>query len=113
MAIEDFYDNTAVVQKVSYAKTNMGGSKKTYTTRIASLACRLSLDRRAGITETDQYGKRTIREYWRLYCEATDTTRAIELDDRITADSKTFEVEGIYNPAIQNHHLEISLLEVK
>ncbi len=113
MAIEDFYDNTAVVQQATNVRTNMGGNKKVYTTRIASLSCRLSIDRRDAITETDQYGKRTIREYWRLYCEASTANKAIELNDRVTADGKTFEVEGGYNPAIQNHHLEIRLLEVR
>lgn len=112
--INDFYDSDAVVRQVTTTKTPMGSVKKDFSTRIASLPCRISTDRVAKqITETDEFGKMTIRGLWRLYCEASTTNKAIEESDRILLDSRTFEITGIANPGMQDHHLEIDLLEVR
>jgi hypothetical protein len=108
--IGDFYNTTALVEQPTRPTTGMGGPKKTYSTRIASLLCRIGKGR---ATETDQYGKLTIREVWRLYCDASSTNKAIEEKDRITAESKVFQVVGITNPAFKDHHLQIDLEEVR
>ena len=107
--IEDFYDSSGLVQQVSTTSTNMGGVKQTFGTRIAALPCRVSA---RNVTEVDQYGKRTTREVWRLYCAASSTNRAIKNSDRITVDSVVYEVIGVRNPALLNHHLELDMLEV-
>lgn len=110
MSISRFLTSSAVVQQLTTSKTPMGGLKKDYsTTRISDLRCRFST---RNIREVDQYGKMTIREILRLYCLATSTNRAIETSDRITFDSRTFEITGIHNPAQLNRHLQIDLSEV-
>jgi len=107
--ISDFYDSSALVESVSYESTSMGGEKRTYSTRIASLPCRVSPNR---ATESDEYGKLTTRTIWRLYCEASTTNKTIDESDRITIDSREFEILGIVNPGLQDHHLEIDMEEV-
>ena len=110
MSIEDFYTSTAVVQKVTSSRTAMGGNKKTYSTRIASLPCRFNFRR---ISEIDQYGKMNVTEVGRIYCAATSTTATIVESDRINIGTRTFEVTGIANVSFQDHHLQIDVVEVK
>ena len=110
MAVGDFYNSTAVVYKQVATQTAMGSVKKSYTVRIASVVCRLAKKR---ISEVDQYSKRTVRAVWRMYCSASAENKAIEESDRVTISSQDYEVEGIYNPANKDHHLEINLLEVR
>ncbi len=110
MAIESFYTSTAVVQQRDRTPTGMGGIKSTYSTRIASLPCRVSLlGAQLRSSETDEYGKMTTTDLRRLYCEASSATKAIDASDRIVVDSKTYEIKGISNPGLQDHHLEIEL----
>jgi len=107
--ITDFFNSMAVVKQASLATTGMGGSAETYSTRIASLPCRLSTK---SIREVDQFGKITMRGILRLYCDASSTNRAIEPSDRVTIDSRTFEITGIHNPGELNRHLQIDLKEI-
>ena len=109
MAIEDFYDSTALVEKVVAGQTAMGGSKKNFTTRITALLGRLSS---AKPIEVDSLGKRTVRNTWRFYCDASTTNKAILESDRFVISSKYYEILGIGNPGMQDHHLEIRLLEI-
>ena len=109
MAIGDFFNSTALIEQQTSTTTGMGGSAKTYSSRIASLPCRLSTK---DIREVGQFGKITIRGILRLYCDASSTNRAIEAGDRVTIDSRIFEITGIHNPGELNRHLEIDLKEV-
>lgn len=107
--ISDFYNSTATVEQEVQSKNPMGGIVRSYTTRITSLLCRITPKT---IRETDEFGKMTVRQGLRLYCDATSTNRAIEETDRITLSSRTFQVKGIGNPGLLNKHLEIDLLEI-
>jgi len=102
----------AVVQQKTNTSTSMRGSKVTWTTRIAALRCRLSRSSGRGLSEGDEYGKMTVRNVWRIYCDATSTNKAIVVSDRIVVESKTLEVTGIYDACFEAHHLEIDCLEV-
>lgn len=109
--ISSFFNSTAVVNQLSTTQTGMGGMRKNYDTiRIASLLCRIS---NKNISETDQYGKMTVREGWRLYCDASSTNQAIIESDRITVAGKTFEVTGVHNVAELGRHLQIGIVEVR
>lgn len=108
--ITDFFNSSALVEQVTNTKTTMGSLSKSYSTRIASLPCRLS-GRFFG--EVDEFGKMTSRRGWRLYCEASSTNRAIEASDRITVDSKVYQVKTIHNPGNLNRHLQIDLLLIE
>jgi len=108
--ITDFFNSSAVVQQLTNTKTAMGSLKKSYTSRIASLPCRLS---GRIFSETDEFGKMTSRRGWRLYCEANSTNRAIEESDRITLSGHTYEIKAIHNPGNLNRHLQIDLAEVE
>ncbi len=88
----------------------MGGQKKSYSTRIAALDCRVTP---RNVNETDEFGKLTVRQIWRLYCAATTANKAINESDRVTVGSREFEVTGIKNPGLQDHHLEIDLRLLK
>ena len=109
MAIADFFNSSALVEQQTSTTTGMGGSAKSYSSRIASLPCRLSTK---NIREVDQFGKITMRGILRLYCDASSTNKAIEPSDRVTIDSRGFEITGIENPGELNRHLEIDLKEV-
>lgn len=113
--IEDFYTSLAVVKQLSLTQTSMGGSKKTFSTRISALECRMTLRPSSAVqvTETDQYGKMTVREVWRLYCAANAANKAIIESDRVEINSKTYEITGIGNSGLLDHHLEIDLTEVR
>ena len=109
MAIEDFYDSTALVRKVVTSQTSMAGTKKNFATRISALLGRLST---AKPTEVDQFGKRTNRNEWMFFCEASATNKAILTSDRMIINDLTYEILGIGNPGMQDHHLEIKLIEI-
>ena len=112
--ITDFFNSTAVVKKETNSTTGIGGVKRSFTTRIASLPCRVSIKHsQEDVIETNEFGKRTVRRIWRLFCEGTETNRAIEETDRITVGSLEYEITGIYNPGLLNRHLQIDLLEVR
>lgn len=108
--IEDFYDSSALVEQVGTSSTPMGGSKKTYSTRISALACRVSSK---NIRESDEFGKMSIRAVWILYCAASTANKAIEESDRVTVGGTVFEITGIGNPALRDHHLEINMREIR
>lgn len=109
--ISDFFNSTAVVNSLSTTQAGMGGMRKNYdTVRIASLLCRIS---NKNITETDDFGKMSVREGWRLYCDASTTNQAITESDRITVSGKTFEVTGVHNVAELDRHLQIDIVEVR
>lgn len=111
MAISDFFNSTAVVYQLSTTQTGMGGMRKNYdTVRIAALKCRIS---NKNISEIDMYGKMTVREGWRLYCDGSTTNQAIAESDRIVVAGKTFEVTGTNNVAILDRHLQIDIMEVR
>ncbi len=112
--ITDFFNSTAVVKQETTSANSIGGVKRTFTTRIASLPCRLAIKHnQEDIIEVDQYGKRTVRKIWRLTCAYSAANNAIEETDRVTADGKEYEITGKYNPGLLNRHLEIDLLEVR
>lgn len=107
--IDDFYDSTALIQLMTSTQNAMGGAQQVYTTRIASIECRL--DPKI-VREVDQFGKITMQEFWIMYCDASTTNKTIEQTDRAIIDSRTFEVMAIINPGSQDHHLEIELQEI-
>ncbi len=109
MAIQDFFNSLAIVEKQTDTQSGMGGLVKVYSTRIASLPCRIST---RGIREVDQFGKITWRRILRLYCSSNTTNNAIEGSDRIKLGSRTFEITGINNVAELDRHLEIDLKEI-
>lgn len=110
--IEDFYNSSALVEQVTRVAANrrVGSVATTYSTRITSLSCRMA---KKNISETDDKGKMTVREVWRLYCAATSTNKAIVESDRVTISSRIFQVTGIYNPGLLDRHLEINLSEIR
>lgn len=108
--LSDFFNSTAVVYQLSTTQTGMGSMRKNYdTVRIAALLCRIT---NKNISEIDMYGKMTVREGWRLYCDGSSTNRAIAESDRITVSGKTFEVTGVNNVAMLGRHLQIDIVEV-
>ncbi len=110
MSIEDFYTSTALVEQLIGTSNPMGGQVKNYSARITSMPCRVS---RGKPIEVVEFGKETMRITWKLYCEANSANIAIVETDRITVSGKVFDVTGIYNPGLLNHHLELNVLEVK
>jgi len=112
MSVSSLLISTATVKKPVATRNAMGGVVKTYDTRIASLRCRLSYSGKAQkISETDEFGRETIRSAPVIYCEATNTNLAIAESDIITLNDIDYRIDGIYSPA--NHHMEIFVREIR
>lgn len=113
MGIRTFLTTTVLVQKRTTSRNSMGGSKQTFSTRIAALQCRL---KRSKQDEVEVYGKMTVTGLWRLYCVADSDGLSIEETDRIVwtrgSTSKTYQVKSIYNPGQLDRHMEIDILEI-
>ena len=107
--ISDFYNSTATVQQETQTRNQMGGVTRTYSTRIASLLCRIT-DK--NISEKDSLGKWTTIRGSMLYCDATSTNKAIDESDRVTLGDRTFQVKTIKNPGLLDKHLEVLMLEI-
>ena len=110
MSLGFFLNSTATVYQTSNTTSAMGATKKIWTVRIASLRCRLNAKT---INETDEYGKVTVQNVWKLYCEATATNKAIAESDKITLDSIDYQVTGTYNAGNLDRHLEIQMTETR
>ncbi len=114
--IEDFYNSTALVEQATRpaATRRVGGAATTFSTRIASLPCRISKAIASStISESDYKGKMTSRTTIRLYCSASTANKAIKESDRVTVDGRNYQITGIYNPGNLDRHLEIDLLEIR
>jgi len=110
VAIGDFYNSTVRVDKSTTTTTSSGGVKETWSTRIASLPCRIT---RWVMQESDEFGKITARVTWRLYCDANSDGLSIDTADRIImSGGTTLQVKTIYNPGELDRHLEIDCLEL-
>ena len=107
--INDFFNSDVSIEQLAVAQSPMGGQKKSYSERIASLACRITPKK---IIELDEFGKMTVRMGLRLYCEATSTNLEIDESDRVKLGTRTFQIKTIGNPALLNRHLEIDILEI-
>jgi hypothetical protein len=110
MSFSSLMNTTALVQKVAFAQTTSMTANPTYSTRITSLACSVQPKR---LKSVDEFGKITLMNGYRLYCEYNSTNAAIDETDRVTWDSRTFEINAIGDGAGRNHHFEIDMLEVK
>lgn len=106
----NMYIHTAVIQQVSFSQTAAGTSNPTYSTRIASLDC---LVQGKTLKTTNSFGKETLVNVYKLYCDYNSTNLAIDEKDRVVWKSRTFEITGIKSGGGQEHHLEINLLEVE
>ena len=107
--LSNMLDLTCSVQSVTDTKSAMGGSIKTYADRIASAPCSLM---QKNARTTDEYGKDAERIIYRFYFESNETNNAIAVSDRITYDSRTFEIDSIYDVAGKGELLQIDCTEV-
>ena len=102
--------HSATIQSVSNAQTTSGTYNPTYSTRITALRC---LIQGKTVKSTDSFGKISLQNVYKLYCENNTTNLTIVETDRVVFGSQTFEITGIKDAAGQSHHLEMNLLEVK
>jgi hypothetical protein len=110
MSFLNMLNTTAEIQSFTTAQTVSGTANRTYVTRIASLACGVQPKR---LKSVDEFGKTTLRNVYRLYCEYNATNLTIDEADRVIWDSRTFEISAIGDAGGRGHHLEIDMLEVK
>ena len=104
------YNTTAVVKQATNAISPAGGSVIIYTTRIASMDCRLVA---RTLRESDSAGKLSQINFWTVFCEYNSTNAAILNTDIIVVEGKILKIAGINNAGgLLNHHLEIDCSEV-
>lgn len=105
------YISSALVEKATNTISAMGGSIKTYSTRIAAMPCRLV---KRTLRESDVNGKLSQINFWTVFCDYNSTNAAVLITDRITIGTKVLEVVGIDNAGgLKNHHFEIDCKEVE
>jgi len=107
--ISDFYNTSAIVIQPTVTQTDMGGVKRVDTTIIDALPCRITA---RVVSQTDEQGRVSTREAWRLYCDVTADTKKIKVDCHIQAHDREWNVDGVRNPAMLDRHLELDLTEL-
>lgn len=110
MSFDSLMNTAALIESKTDAQTTSGTANPTYATRIASLKCGVQPK---VLRSVDGFGKITLMNVYRLYCENNATNLTIDEQDRVTWDSRTFEIHSIGDGAGRGHHLEINMLEVK
>lgn len=109
MSVATLMTESVTVQELTSTQNDMGGVSKSFATRISALACMI---RKKRFDEVDEFGKRTIRDLYVLYCEYSATNAAIDVKDRIVWGSRTLEVRTPYNPAGKDVLLQIECEEI-
>ena len=102
--------HSAIIQSLGTSQTATGTYNPTYSTRIASLQC---LVQGKSLKSTDEFGKVSLENVYKLYCMYNSTNSAIAESDRVVWQSRTFEITGIKDGGGQARHFEIDMLEVK
>jgi SPP1 family predicted phage head-tail adaptor len=103
--MKGLFNNTFTPQTVTRTTDSVGGYTEAWTDGTAFRGRMRPLSN----SERTSSDKVTVFATHRLYCDASVTLTEA---DRVTFDSRTFEVRAVRNPSESNHHLEIDLLEV-
>jgi len=91
MSLRQLFVTSVVIQYPTDTRGTEGGQSRTWTTRHATMPCRIQpLSAREAVL----YGRETEKITHRLYCDPAYT---VEIEDRITYDSRTFLVKGVRN----------------
>ena len=101
MAIEDLYNITFSVQRLTNAQDAIGGESGTWANLSTGNIGRYRL---LSGTEREYAGRQGVMSTHRLYCESSVTI--IEAD-RVVIGSLTFDVQYIYNVDELDHHLQV------
>ncbi len=109
MSVAAMLTQTATVQSLAVTRDDLGGPEQTWTTYISSMPCML---RNKTVNEVSEFGKRTSRNVFMLYCEYNSTNSAIDVKDRMIIDSRLFQVRQPYDPAGKGVLLQIELEEI-
>jgi len=112
MSLRNLLTQTVTIQSLSTSKTVMGGSNKTYTTRLNAIPALINSRLSGG--EIDTYGKISTATTHRMYLESTSNNREIAASDRViwTSASRTFEITEVYNVGNRNVIMHVDMEEV-
>ena len=105
----NLFIHTVAIRSYTTSQTASGAVNRTYSDRIASLQC---LIQGKNLQTTDQLGRDTLVNTYKLYCDYNDTTNAIDESDRVIWGTRTFEITGIKSGGGMTHHLEINMVEI-
>lgn len=110
MGTAAFLNSTVEIQQSRSSQAGSGGTRQVFSTRIASLPCKLQ---KKNLREVDLLrGKTTVVSRWMLYCAADTDGLSIENTDRAIWGTRTLQIKTIYNPDEGTDHLEIECLEI-
>lgn len=106
MGITSRLIHTAIVKRKSRTTDSRGGNSISYTTAIASVACRLSMS-----SAKERYlGDKVDMEA--MYKIFVLSSISVKLHDRYTISSKNYDVIGINLPSRGNHQeLTVRLIQ--
>ena len=88
MSVATLLTETVNVQELTATQNDMGGVSKAFASRtgLSSLSCMI---RKKTVSEVDEFGKRTIRDRYVLYCEYSSVAATIAVTDRVIWGSRT------------------------
>ncbi len=102
MSLQDLYNVTVDVIRITKTSDSMGGWTDTDVIHINDLPCRINWSK--GF-EKVQFNKDTHYRDAKLYCAVVDITT----HDRIVYDSKTYEIVSVSNVDNMNRFLTIEM----
>ncbi len=109
MSLSNMLDLTCDITKLTATQSGLGGEIKSYAARFSSVPCSFM---QKTVSTFDEYGKESLITKYRFYIEATAANRNIVKTDRLTYDSREFEIKAIHNVAGKNRTLQIDCREV-
>lgn len=111
MSVATMLTEIVTIQELTSTQNDMGGLSMSFDTRtgLNSAACMI---RKKRFDEVAEFGKRTIRDLYVLYCEHTTTNATIDVKDRVVWGSRTLEVRTPYNPGGKDVLLQIECEEI-
>lgn len=109
MSLSNMLDLTCDITQLSATQSALGGEVKSYSSRLSGVACSF---KQKTVRVTDDFGKEDFITMYRFYIEATAANRNIVRTDRLTFDSREFEIKAIHNVAGKNRMLQIDCREV-
>jgi len=109
MTIQDLFNQTCTVQKVTRADDGSGGQTESWASDIADMPCRIqALNGR----ELEAYMKMEVNADFKLFC-LPQSSEITEGQHRISFESRLFDIVFVDKWNFAGHHWKLLLLERK
>ena len=108
--IDHLLQETVTIQALTFTQSAMGSMVRSTTNRIVSL--RANFRMMTTDEEDQQFGKRTNRNKFMMYCSYSTSAATIVATDRVIWGSRTLEVKKPYNATGRDVLFQIECEEI-